>query len=83
MQNNKFWKQMECHTLMFAKRGKTFSTRDNTDLTLIGEFLMVAACKYGLKLKSLNAKLFVYYLDHIGQAAGTCANVFILCKIEY
>ena len=37
---------------------------------------MVATCEHNLKLKDLNAKLFVYYWGHFGQQQGTYANVF-------
>ena len=61
-----------------------FSHETNINLTLSGGPIMIAACEHDLKTKeSLTAKLFVTIgvIRYNSQAAGTCTNVFILCKV--
>ena len=61
---------MECHTLMFEKKGQTVLQWDNSDLTSFWWILMVATCEHNLKLKDLNAKLFVLLLGPFWPATG-------------
>ena len=63
---------MKCYALMFAKKGQTASKMKQHRSHSFGGFIMVVPYKHDLKLKSLNAKLFVLLLRLLykSHAAG-------------